>query len=248
MKKLLALTLATVMALSLVACGSGEAEETDTSTQETSSEQISENTETTEDTETTEEVKSEFVTVLVDDAEGNKIEVEFPTDIERIVCLNYQTLDFVDAVGLSDLVVGVVGGAEMPDHLVHFLENEDIVNLGGMKDYDIEAIMSLEPDVIFSSDRSKADYDTFSKIAPTYCAYVSYTEDTFMTAYEKLASDHGVIFGIEDEVADIIASYNARIEAIAEAAEGQTCLLGMVTGDSLFVYHIFYSPFVCSTM
>ena len=173
--------------------------------------------------------ESNTVVVPVPDAEGNLIDVTFPVDPQRVVCLNWQTVDFLDAVGLGDRIVGLIKQGSYPEHLKKYIDNENIADVGGMKNVDLEAVMSLEPDVIFSSDRTEKSYDKFSMIAPTMSASVNY-EDGFMNSYATLASKHGKIFGIGDAVADIIDGYNARIAEIAKFADGKTALLGIFAG------------------
>lgn len=209
MKKLLSLLAIAAMSLSLVAC-SQKAE-----------------TPKTEETPETPSTEQSTHIVTVTNAEGNPIDVEFPEKLERVVVLNYQTLDFLDSMGLGDLVVGCIKG-EAPEHLKKYEENENIVNVGGMKDLDMEAIMELEPDAIFSSDRTESMYDEFSKIAPTMAAYVDYSQG-FMNGFNALARKHGEIFGT-DSVDSIIKGYEDRIAKINEFAGDQTCLLGIFAG------------------
>ena len=176
-----------------------------------------------------EEKKDKTVTVEVMNGEKQKIEVEFPVDPQEVVVLNWQTMDFLDAVGLGDRVVGLIKEGTYPAHLKKYVEDDSIENVGGMKDIDMEAVMSLQPDVIFSSDRTASKYDEFSKIAPTMSAAVVYA-DGFMNSYKTLADNHGKIFDKTGEVDDIIAGYEERIDAIAKKAEGQTALLGIFAG------------------
>ena len=204
-KKLASLCLVAVMSMSMVACSSGD----DTSKEESKA--------------------PETQMVTVTDAKGADVEVEFPTNPEKIVVLNYQTLDYLDAVGMGDKIVGLIKEGTIPAHLQKYVDDENIVNVGGMKDIDMEAVMSLEPDVIFSSDRTEKMYDEFSAIAPTFAAYVDY-EKGFMNGYKELAETHGQIFGTEDKVDEIIAGYEERIADIAEFAGDQTALLGIFAG------------------
>ncbi len=177
----------------------------------------------------TKEIAGETVIVSVSDAAGEMIDVEFPKNPERIVALNLQTVDFLDALGMGDKIVGMIKESTIPEHLQKYVDNKDIVNVGGMKDVDMEAVMSLQPDVIFSSDRTKSKYKEFSMIAPTMSAYVDYTGN-FMDGYKNLAKQHSAIFGVEDELDEILAEYDARIARIAEFAQDKTALLGIFAG------------------
>ncbi len=220
MKRLLTILLASATAITMTACTATETPATDTPAEETTS---------TEEAAPAEEATPATVTVSVENATGEMVDVDFPTDADRIVVLNWQTMDFLDAVGMGDKVVGLIKGGSYPSHLEEYVLDENIQNVGGMKDIDMEAVMSLEPDIIFSSDRTAEQYDEFSIIAPTMSAAIVY-EDGFMNSYKELAEKHGQIFGIEGEVNDIIADYETRIAAIADFAGDQTAVLGIFAG------------------
>ncbi len=46
------------------------------------------------------------------------------------------------------------------------MTNENIANLGTIKEADLEAVMACEPDVIFIGGRLRNSYDSLSEIAP----------------------------------------------------------------------------------
>ena len=211
MKKLLLTCITSLMAISLVACSSNTS-----------------NPEATV-TPTPEVTEATTVIVSVTNEEGNPIDVEFPLDPQRVVCLNWQTVDFLDNMGLGDRIVGIIKDGSYPEHLKSYVENEEIVNVGGMKKVDMEAVMSLQPDVIFSSDRTESKYQEFSKIAPTMSSFVDYKAG-FMNGFKQLAVKHGQIFNVSDEVSKVVDSYDSRIAEIAKFAEGKTALLGIFAG------------------
>ena len=223
MKKLLSLMLVAGLTLSLGACSS-----TDTNTQTDGQTEGQTDGQPTEDM-TDENVEATTQMITVTDAEGMPIEVEFPANPERVVALNWQTVDFLDSVGMGDKIVGMVTSESAPAHLQKYVDNEEIVKVGGMKDIDMEAVMSLEPDVIFSSDRTESKYEEFSKIAPTMAAYVDYSKG-FMEGYKELAAKHADMFNVEGEIDETIKSYEERVAKIAEFAEGKTALLGIFAG------------------
>lgn len=211
MKKLFNLLVVMLLAISLVACSS-TAPKTDPTPTPTSTPEV-----------------SGTVVVNVLDGTGTPIDVEFPVSPQKVACLNYQTVDFLDAMGLGHTIAGMIKEGSVPAHLQSYVDNENIVNLGGMKDIDMEALMELEPEVIFSSDRTRKAYDKFSAIAPTMSAAVVYGTD-FMEGYTNLANQHAKIFGIEGQVEEKIAGYNDRIAKIAEVANGSTALIGIFAG------------------
>ena len=225
-KQILSILAIGVMGFAMVGCASDQQDPATTPapTQEATQDQGEADATTAPEAATTQKV-------TVPNAEGQPVEVEFPVDPQRIVALNWQTVDFLDAVGKGDQIVGMIKSGTYPEHLKKYVDNEEIVNVGGMKDIDMEAVMSLEPDAIFSSDRTKSKYDDFSKIAPTFAAYVAYDGDGgFMDGYKKLAATHAQIFNVAGEVDEIIKGYDERIAKIAEFAEGKTALLGIFAG------------------
>ena len=206
MKKLLSIILAGAMMASLVACSSDDKDSSKG------------------------EGKAETQTITVTDAEGKPIDVEFPKEIKKVVALNWATVDFLQSVGKADLIVGCLdSSASTPEHLKAIAEKEGVTSVGGMKDPDMEAIMSLQPDIIFTSDRIEKKYDEMSKIAPTMCSYIDYSKG-FMQGFKDLANKHAQVFGVSGEVNKTIEGYEARIAKIAEFSKGKTCLLGIFAG------------------
>ena len=84
-------------------------------------------------------------------------------DPQRIAILDMASLDILDALGVGDRVVGTASTSL--DYLQSYI-NEDIANLGTIKEADLEAVMSCEPDVIFIGGRLASSYDALSEIAP----------------------------------------------------------------------------------
>ena len=46
------------------------------------------------------------------------------------------------------------------------MDNEEVANLGTIKEADLEAVMECDPDVIFIGGRLASSYDALSEIAP----------------------------------------------------------------------------------
>ena len=163
-------------------------------------------------------------------AKGELVDVEFPNDPQRIAVLNFVTLDFLDSIGMGDRIVGVIKSGSFPQHLLKYKNDENIANLGSMKNIDMELLMSIEPDVIFSSDRTEKRYDEFSMIAPTMSAAIDYSVGFFQGFKDLVNNQAAVVNADASKVASIIDGYAARIEKIAAFAEGNTALLGIFAG------------------
>ena len=98
----------------------------------------------------------------------------------------------------------------------------------------MEAVMACEPDVIFIGGRLSSSYDTLSEIAPV--VYLSTdTEIGVVESVRKNASTIAAMFGLEDQVDELMADFDERIETLAAFAEGKTAIVGMCTSGSFNV-------------
>jgi len=170
MKKLISFCLALAMAASLAACsqsGSGSssqtAEESNSSAVEESS--ATGGSSTTEASETPAETPE---TVTITSLKGAETQLEVPYDPQRIAILDMASLDILDALGVGDRVVGTASTSL--DYLQSYI-NEDIANLGTIKEADLEAVMSCEPDVIFIGGGPGRSHFAPTEIPP-WCTFL----------------------------------------------------------------------------
>lgn len=211
MKKILSFILASVLSLSLAACAApNDASNSGSSTsQETPS----------------------TVTITSLDGSAQPVELEVPYDPQRIAILDMAALDILDALGVGDRVVGTADTSI--DYLQGYI-NEDIKNLGTIKEADLEAVMASEPDVIFIGGRLASSYDALSEIAPV----VYLATDKELGVVESVRENAGTVasmFGLESKVDELMAGYDARIAALSEFAADKTAIVGMVTSGGFNV-------------
>ena len=77
-------------------------------------------------------------------------------------------------------------------------------------------------------------YDALSEIAPV--VYLSTdTEIGLVKSVEKNAKKIASMFGLEDDVKDLMNGYDARIEKLKAFAEGKTAIIGMCTSGGFNV-------------
>lgn len=168
MKKLISFCLALAMAASLAACSQGGSGSSSQAAGESSSSAVEESSIAGEESSAAEASETpaetpETVTITSLNAEGAETQLEVPYDPQRIAILDMASLDILDALGVGDRVVGTASTSL--DYLQSYI-NEDIANLGTIKEADLEAVMSCEPDVIFIGGRLASSYDALSEIAP----------------------------------------------------------------------------------
>lgn len=217
-KKLIALLLAGVMACSVTACSSSSDDTAASSSAESSA--------------ATESSAPDTVTITALAADGTAQEQEVPYDPQRIAILDMACLDILDTLDLGDRVVG--SAQTSIDYLQDYVTDENIANLGTIKEADLEAVMGCEPDVIFIGGRLSSSYDALSEIAPVvYLATDS--EIGLVESVRQNAVTIATMFGLEDEVDSLMADFDSRIDTLAQFAEGKTAIVGMVTSGSLNV-------------
>ncbi len=216
MKKLINLTLAAAMVLTLASCGS------------TTTESNTENQTVVENTSDVAEEKPETITIKSFNGNKEEIDLEVAYDPERIVILDMSAFDILGNIGMGDRVVGTASTSI--DYLQEYI-TDDVANVGTIKEANLEAIMAVEPDVIFIGGRLTSSYDALSEIAPVVYLAID-TEEGVVASTEKNATTIASLFGLEDMVAEMVVDFNARIETLQEVAEGSTALIGMTTSGS----------------
>ena len=175
------------------------------------------------------EAAPETVTITSLNAEREPVELEVPYDPQRIAILDMPSLDILDRLGLGDRVVG--SAATTLEYLQAYVPGDTIANLGTIKEADLEAVMACEPDVIFIGGRLSASYDALSEIAPV----VFLSTDTEIGVVESVRNNATTIasmFGLEAQVDELMAGFDARIEALAAFAEGKNAIVGLCTSGS----------------
>ena len=237
-KKIMTLALSAVMAVSLAACGAGGNSDSSSSgsTSASGSSAVSDvssaSAASDASTASSGEEKPETITVKSLNANKEEVDLEVPYDPERIAILDMACLDIIDSLGVGDRVVGSAGTSL--DYLQDYVTDENIENLGTIKEADMEAVMACEPDVIFIGGRLSSSYDALSEIAPV--VYLSTdTEIGVVESVRKNASTIAAMFGLEDQVDELMADFDERIETLVAFAEGKTAIVGMCTSGSFNV-------------
>lgn len=230
MKKFSSIFLTVTMVLTLAACGNNASDKTNGSvsvnenTGSSSENQVSDNNDESQIPET--------ITITCLNGASETVQVEVPYNPQRIAVVDMAMLDIIDNLGLGDRVVG--SSTTSLDYLQGYVTDDSIVNLGSIKEADMEALMECEPEIIFMGGRMSDSYDAFSKIAPV----IRLTADTGLGVLESTRRNAGTIasiFGKEDEVDAKFGDFDERIAALQEIADGKTAIVGMCTSGSFNV-------------
>ena len=238
-KKIMTLALSATMVFALAACGSDSSASGSSSASAASdvsavSDVSSASEETAEavSTDSAAEEKPETITIQCLNASGEEADLEVPYDPERIAILDMACLDILDSLGVGDRVVG--SASTSLEYLQNYVNDENIANLGTIKEADLEAIMACEPDVIFIGGRLSSSYDALSEIAPVVYLATD-TEAGVVESVRNNASTIASMFGLDEKVDALMADFDERIQTLADFAEGKTAIVGMCTSGSFNV-------------
>lgn len=179
------------------------------------------------------EADSKTIIVQSLNTDNEMVEVEVPYDPQRIAILDMPVLDIVDALGLGNRIVGSAKVAieyladYNPDN-----SNGAIMNLGTVKNADLEKVAACEPDIIFIGSRLSSVYADLEAIAPVVYLAVDY-EKGVVESTKSNARTIASIFGKEAEVDAMFTDFLPRIEALKSVLNGKDVLLGMYNSNAL---------------
>lgn len=230
MKKIYILLLA--LSLLLAGCsndGGETSKETNVETTETSGET------STEIESTNEEVTNEMVTIKTRNELGEIIDIEVPSNPTNVAVLDLASLDTIDALGKGDSIKGLTKSSTL-NGMETYYENEEIVNLGSVKEADLEEIAAMEPQVIFIGGRLRNQYETLSSIAPVVLVSVDAEQDgSLFESMSNNITQIAKIYGVEDQVVDQLNTYKERLDAIASQVQGSNALSTIVNNGNISV-------------
>ena len=246
-KHLFALVFTMVVSLGLTACGTGQTPNSSTTPssestqnqesvpQDDSGNQENQISETADSTSPEADQESQTLdTVTITSLNGNRemFELEVPYNPERIAILDMASMDILDNLGVGDRIVG--SASTSLDYLQQYVTNDNVANLGTIKEADMEAVMACEPDIIFIGGRLSKSYDDLSEIAPVVYLATD-TEKGVVESVGTNARTIASIFGLEDQVDNKMAGFEDRIAALRSFAEGKNAIVGLVTSGGLNV-------------
>ena len=189
--------------------------------------------------------------ILVEHAAGM---TEITSRPERIFVLDLIGLDVVNALGLGDHVVGVMDSSGKnstgaPDYLSEYYSNENIIVLDQSDMIDkmkmrnnsdtsseqdtsdpYEVYYTIDADLIIGGSRQTDAYDILSAIAPTIILYEVSTRgdeayESVWSVVQKNAEIIGQVYGLKNEVAEMLSGYEARMNALAGRIAGTSGIL-----------------------
>lgn len=150
----------------------------------------------------TKDVKTTNESVTIEHAKGI---TTINKEVKKAAIFDFGFLDTLKTLGIeSEFAIPV---ESLPDYLSEY---KTATNAGGIKEPDLEALFTFEPDVIVISGRQSDYYEELSKIAPTI--YVEVNAEHYLDDVKKNAEIAAKIFNVETTAQKAIEELNQQVE------------------------------------
>ena len=169
-------------------------------------------------------------TVTVNHLQGTTV---VPKNPKRVVVMDIGVLDSLDYLDIHPEMLATCS-SYLPKYIDKYKDNT--VDIGQMKNVDIEKINATKPDLIIISGRQSPYYKQLSEIAPTID--LSIDNNNYLVSFENKMRILGEIFDKEDMVTNRLFSIKSKIDTIRADSRNKNKegLLVLTTGNSLHVY------------
>lgn len=157
---------------------------------------------------------------------------QVPVNPAKAVVMDFGMLDTIQKLGIE--VELALPANNLPSYLASYEETS--LNIGGLKEYDMEKIHGFQPDIIILGARQQADYDSFAEIAPTIV--LSADNSRYLDSAIENIHTLGKVFSKDAQVDEELAEFNAKLEELKEitAGDGMKSLILLTNEGNLSVY------------
>lgn len=206
--KLLSLTLAAVMALSVAGCG-----QTAVSSETVSSEAASSEAAPTAAPTASAETAVEGISFT--DQAGRTVTLDAPAD--TVVSCYYITTYAVIALGKTDAIVGLENKADTRAlYSLAAPELPQLTQVGTLKSLDVEAVASLAPDLVIMPKKLMDNAQTLEDLGIPVMVVDPETQE----GLETMLTLMGQALGAEDRAAQLVSYYHDQQDRMAQLTEG----------------------------
>ena len=162
------------------------------------------------------------------EAEHGLGRVKVPLNPQRVVVLDYGTLDTFEALGVSPKLA--VPKTYMPSYLEKY-KGAEYENIGNVKEFNLETINAFKPDLIVISARQIDFYPQLSAIAPVYYVSTQIAPDQLAETKKNILF-FGKIFGKEEAANKAVKEMEEAVErAKIKAHEKNLRTLVLIAND-----------------
>lgn len=169
--------------------------------------------------------ESDENTITIDHLSGSTTVKQNP---ENVVVLHFGALDTYHDLGLQSYIKGIAVSGK-PAYLSSF-SSEGMVDVGTIKEPNIEKVNAAEPDLIIMGTRMEAAYEELSKVAPTI--NFDADDDNYWESFKNNQRIIGQLYDTEEQVEKELEDIENRIAAIKEkTSESEDKALIILTNE-----------------
>lgn len=163
-------------------------------------------------------------TILIEHRYGKTEVVKNP---KKVVVLDYSALDIMKFLEVDPIALPK---NSLPSYLEEYKDSK-YEDLGTLKEFSLEKINELKPDLIIIEGRQESFYEELSKIAPTIG--LGTVNNNHMESLEKNVTVLGQIFNAEKKAEKKLAGIKNEFEEISNKANGFDAQVVMVSDGSM---------------
>lgn len=154
---------------------------------------------------------------------------------ENVVVLHFGALDTYENLDLQPYVKGLAA-SNIPAYLSSFENQEGLVDVGTIKEANIEKVNAVEPDLIIIGGRMAVNYDELSKVAPTINLDIDM--DNYWESFKDNQRVIGKLYNKEEQVENELEDIDTRIAAIKSKADasGKRALIVLTNEGRMSAY------------
>lgn len=169
--------------------------------------------------------------IVIEDNYGSQ---SVPAEPVRIIATDNSTFETLDTWGVE-----LAGGAVtlMPD-TISYSDNEEIVDLGSHREPNLEQVVAIDPDLIINGGRYAQFREDLQGYAPDAAIIEVDPRDgePLDDELKRGVTVLGEVFDQQDEAAALVEAFDASIERVNAAYDGDTPVMGLIVSGGQIGY------------
>lgn len=151
---------------------------------------------------------------------------------KKVIVFDYGIAEMLDTVGVK---IAGLPKESLPSFLDKY-KDESYINIGGLKDPNLEKIYEIKPDLIIISGRQEPFYEQLSKIAPTIG--LTTTGDDYLETLKMNTKTMGEIFSKETDLIKNLGTIENSLKEIQEKVNNKnlSAIVVLSNNGKLSVY------------
>lgn len=159
--------------------------------------------------------------------------IEIPKTLHRIAVLDTNTLNTIQELGGSELVVALPKGTPLPKALDQF-KDDKFIDVGTLVEPNLEKIASSQPELILMGGRMEKVLAQIKQIAPTYFVDVNYNDH--YNSFKAQTLSIAEMIGKKPQAEQQLNKLEQDIATLKTKTTGKTALVILVNNNKISAY------------